>query len=214
MKKTIIISFASTFVLIIISIVVLGCYCMKTFGLSLILHLADTDKPSKYKIITYVETDTERLLDAVDEVKQLSQTMDLSTAEKLVRIDNAQTNEYSDGVDGLCAHIDGLGVSRNVEFNNDFIKNILNGNPIRSIAVDDGIIIFDCGGWGIAPSSRHYAFYYSPNDEPFAVFDGRVVCDSSQMSKNGGRYKYTDNSANVFYTEKIKDKFYFCEAVF
>lgn len=171
-------------------------------------------KSEKEKIFDYAVNHEKMILSAVDEISQLSQSIDIDYSEKIAGIGNAEINEYADEVDGLYVEIKGLSETRILEIDNGLILNVLNGKPVKDIAIDDGTIIFDCGGKGIAPSSQSYAFYYSPNDEPFAVFDGHIICEPSQMIKENNGYKYTDSSYNIFYTEKIKDNLYFCEARF
>ena len=168
----------------------------------------------KEKIFDYVVDNEKAILNAVDEINKLSQSIALDYAEQIVNVGNAEINEYVEDVDGLYVEIKGLLGTRRVEIDNENILNILNGKPIANIGIDNGIIIFDCGGKGIAPSSQDYAFYYSPNDEPFAVFGGYIVCEPSKMTKEGNGYKYIDSGYNIFYVEEIKDNLYFCEASF
>lgn len=171
-------------------------------------------KDEKEKIFDYVIENEEAILSAVGEINQLSQNISFDYTETIVSVGNAEINEYADDVDGLYAEIKGLDGVRIVEIYSEPLQNVLNGKPVRDIGVEDGIIVFDCGGKGIAPSSKDYAFYYSIYDKPVAVFDGRIVCEPSQMVQKGNGYEYIDSGYNIFYTEKIKDNFYFCEAIF
>ena len=169
----------------------------------------------KEKIFDYVVDNEKAILNAVDEINKLSQSIALDYAEQIVNVGNAEINEYVEDVDGLYVEIKGLLGTRRVEIDNEIILNILNGKPIANIGIDNGIIIFDCGGKGIAPSSQDYTFYYSPSGNPYAVSvlaGGNIVCEPSQMEEDGEGYKYIDDGYNIFYTQEITDKLYFCEA--
>ena len=180
----------------------------------LAVFLLSNMKSEKEKIFDYVSNNEKTILNVVDEITQLSQSIKLDYSEKIVRIGDAEKNEYVDDVDGLYVEIKGLSGTRRLEIYNEVISNILNGKLVKEIGIDDGLIIFDCGGKGIAPSSQDYDFYYSQNDEPYAVFDGYIVCEPSQMVKKDNGYEYIDSGYNTFYTEKIRDNLYFCEARF
>ncbi len=178
------------------------------------ISILSNSKSKKEEIFDYVVKNEEKILSVVEEINYLSQHIPLEFKEEIVAVTNPAIKEDASDVEGLCVKIEGLLGSRIEELNNEPIKNVLNGKPVEGIGIDDGIIIFNCGGRGIAPSSQYYAFYYSSNDEPFAVFDGRIICEPSEMGKEGNGYLYMDSGYNTFYAEKIKDNFYFCEASF
>ena len=74
-------------------------------------------------------------------------------------------------------------------------------------------IDFYCGGKGIAPSSQDYGFYYTEDDLPKAIWCGVKYCDDSFLVEDGDGYS-TDYQHNYYYTEKIRDNFYYYEARF
>ena len=80
---------------------------------------------------------------------------------------------------------------------------------IKEVDIVDGYVLVYCQGYGIAPSSQEYGFYYSEENLPVAVFDGHTVCDSTEMVKEGNGYQYIDDGHNSFYTEQIKGNLYF-----
>ena len=88
---------------------------------------------------------------------------------------------------------------------NDF-SDTLKLKGIQSVSTEDEIIGFYCGGSGIAPSSQEYGFYYSDNDTPSDfILKGTLKPDGKGYSSSDGNY---------FYTEKIRDNFYYYEVHF
>lgn len=85
---------------------------------------------------------------------------------------------------------------------------------IRKVDIVDGYVLVYCQGYGIAPSSQDYGFYYSRDNLPVAVFDGQIICDSSQLVAKGEGFEYIDSGYNIFYTEHIKGNIYFYKASF
>lgn len=170
-------------------------------------------KDKKETVYDYVIKNETLILNGIDEIRNLPDAITLDYGDKIRGVGNAKINKYVDEDFGLYVDIDGLLESRKVTIQSETLLNILNGNPVENIGIDSGIIIFDCGGEGIVPSGQDYYFYYSPNDIPFAVFGGRAICDSSEMIPDGKGYKYIVNG-DIFYTEKIKDNFYYCKASF
>ena len=75
---------------------------------------------------------------------------------------------------------------------------------IQKVDIVDGYVLVYCQGYGIAPSSQDYGFYYSRDNLPVAVFDGQIICSSSQLVAKGEGYEYIDMWHNIFYTEHIK----------
>lgn len=84
---------------------------------------------------------------------------------------------------------------------------------IEDISVLEQGIDFYCGGKGIAPSSQDYGFYYTEDDLPKAIWCGSKYCDDSLLVEDGDGYS-TDFQHNYYYTEKIRDNFYYYEAHF
>lgn len=85
---------------------------------------------------------------------------------------------------------------------------------IQKVDIVDGYVLVYCQGYGIAPSSQDYGFYYSRDNLPVAVFDGQIVCSSSQLVAKGEGFEYIDSGYNIFYTEHIKGNIYFYKASF
>ena len=90
---------------------------------------------------------------------------------------------------------------------------LLSINGIEEIDIVDGYVLVFCKGAGIAPSSQDYGFYYSEENLPVGVFDGKIVCGTEKLVEYGNGYRYVD-SGNVFYTEHIKGNMYFYSAAF
>ena len=84
---------------------------------------------------------------------------------------------------------------------------------IEEISILEHGIDFCCGGNGIAPSSQDYGFYYTEDDLPKAIWCGTKYCDESLLVVDGDGYS-TDFQHNYYYTEKIRDNFYYYEAHF
>ena len=85
---------------------------------------------------------------------------------------------------------------------------------IDQVDIIDGYVLIFCEGYGIAPSSQYYGFYYSEENQPVAVFDGHILCDTTELIEEGKGYQYTDSGNNVFYTENMKGNLYFYSASF
>lgn len=84
---------------------------------------------------------------------------------------------------------------------------------IEDVSVLEQGVDFYCGGKGIAPSSQDYGFYYTEDDLPKAIWCGVKYCDDSLLIEDGEGYS-TDYQYNYYYTEKIRDNFYYYEAHF
>ena len=84
---------------------------------------------------------------------------------------------------------------------------------IEDVSVLEQGVDFYCGGKGIAPSSQDYGFYYTEDDLPKAIWCGVKYCDDSLLVEDGDGYS-TDYQYNYYYTEKIRDNFYYYEAHF
>ena len=75
----------------------------------------------KEKIFDYVVDNEKAILNAVDEINKLSQSIALDYAEQIVNVGNAEINEYVEDVDGLYVEIKGLLGTRRVEIDNEII---------------------------------------------------------------------------------------------
>lgn len=179
------------------------------------IAFSSNTKGKKEKIFDYVTENEDLIYSVIDKIDELPLRVSLNYGEKIVGVGNSKIDKYTDDVDGLYVEIKKNSAKKRVEISDDVLARLLEGSPVIHIGIDNDIIIFDCGGKGIAPSSQDYTFYYSPNDKPYAVSvlaGGNIVCEPSQMEADGEGYKYIDDEYNIFYTQKITDKLYFCEA--
>jgi len=94
----------------------------------------------------------------------------------------------------------------------DFTDSLSIGK-IEDVTVLEQGIDFYCGGKGIVPSSQYYGFYYTEDDLPKAIWCGVKYCDDSLLIEDGSGYS-TDFHHNYYYTERIRDNFYYYEAHF
>ena len=121
-----------------------------------------------------------------------------------------------------CINMTDAGIKNNiielVEDNKEIIVEAINtGNyekiydikAIEDIIVNDDCVVFYCKGRGIAPSSQEYGFYYSKNNLPIAIFDGKPIHYFENDVAVGEGCEYVDSSYNSFYTEKIIGSFYY-----
>ena len=84
---------------------------------------------------------------------------------------------------------------------------------IEEICVLEQGIDFYCGGNGIVPSSQDYGFYYTEDNFPKAIWCGVKYCEDSLLVEDRAGYS-TDFQHNYYYTEKIRDNFYYYEVHF
>ncbi len=169
----------------------------------------------KKEIFGYVEDNRQDILDAVSELKKLSENTELEGGEYVSGAGNSELNSYADDVDGLYLDIDKPDtVGRRLEIENDILDDILDGEPIENIRIDGDIIVFSCRAEGIVPSSQYYCFYYSEADELFGIAIDEIICSSDKMEPDGDGFLYTDSSYNTHYTEKITDNFYYCKSAY
>lgn len=111
-------------------------------------------------------------------------------------------------------------VIKNQDFLNESIENetydkIYKINAIKSITPyslsnNELYIDFYCSGFGIAPSSTYYGFYYSSNDEPIG-FQAAPI----ELEPDGNGWSWQQpNGDNSYYTEKILKNWYYYRAGF
>ena len=99
-------------------------------------------------------------------------------------------------------------------FENEDLQTLAAINGIKEVDIVDRYVIVYCQGYGIVPSSQEYGFYYSRDNVPAAVFDGQIICGTSQLVQKGEGYEFIDRGYNVFYTEYIKGNIYFYKVSF
>ena len=81
---------------------------------------------------------------------------------------------------------------------------------ITGIKKDDGVIAFSCGGRGNVASGVYYGFYYTEDDSPKVSFLGYVLYDEEDLKPEGNGYCF--DAYDYYYTEKIRDNFFYYEA--
>lgn len=86
---------------------------------------------------------------------------------------------------------------------------------VQEIYTDTEIIDVYCGGAGFGSSTSYYGFYYSPDGMPKNSWGGTSFGSPEQLKPDGDGFsiKYS-NDDNCYYTEKIRDNFYYYEAHF
>ena len=87
---------------------------------------------------------------------------------------------------------------------------------IKEVYSDTDVIDVYCGGAGIGSATSYYGFYYSPDDLPKDAWCGSSfgrTSDELNPEGKGFAIKYS-NDDNCYYTEKIRDNFYYYEAHF
>ena len=86
---------------------------------------------------------------------------------------------------------------------------------IQEIYVENGVADVYCGGKGMGSATSYYGFYYTPDDMPRDNWAGKHFGDTGNLKQDGKGFsiKYSDDD-NYYYTEKIRDNFYYYEAHF
>ena len=84
---------------------------------------------------------------------------------------------------------------------------------VEEVYSDGDALQVDCGGSGFGSETNYWGFYYSPEDRPLFVWCGDEWLDPLQEDGNGFSY-HESNGDNSYYTEKIRDNFYYYEAHF
>lgn len=68
----------------------------------------------------------------------------------------------------------------------------------------NGVIEFECVAEGILTASVDAGFYYSPDDRPCVV--GWL---HGELTEDGNGYSYSDGTDNRYYTERLRENFYY-----
>ena len=86
---------------------------------------------------------------------------------------------------------------------------------ILDIYTQNGVLDFYCGGKGFGDSTSYCGFYYSENDLPIGVWCGAKTHETDELITDGNGYTYREPEGdNRYYTERIREKFYYYEAHF
>lgn len=84
---------------------------------------------------------------------------------------------------------------------------------IQEIDVNDDHVDFSCGGAGFGSQTAYRGFFYTENEDMYAVWCAPP--NDQRLSAEGDGYKWTEeNGDNTYYVEKICDNFYYYEATF
>ncbi len=91
---------------------------------------------------------------------------------------------------------------------------LLDIDGITKVEIVEGYVLVYCMGFGIAPSSQEYGFYYSEENQPVAVGMGYILCDTDDLIPEGLGYEYLGSDHNLYYTQRIKGKIFFYSAAY
>ena len=86
---------------------------------------------------------------------------------------------------------------------------------VQEVYSDTEIVDVYCGGSGFGSATSYYGFYYSPDGLPKDSWCGSSFGRAEQLKPDGKGFsiKYS-NDDNCYYTEKIRDDFFYYEAHF
>ena len=87
---------------------------------------------------------------------------------------------------------------------------------VKEVYSDTDVIDVYCGGTGIGSATSYYGFYYSPDGLPRDNWCGSDFGRTSDelIPEGKGFAIKNSNDDNYYYTEKIRDNFYYYEAHF
>ena len=103
---------------------------------------------------------------------------------------------------------------------NDIIENDFTDTEklkgIKEVYSDTEVIDVYCGGTGIGSATSYYGFYYSPDGLPKDAWCGsNFGRTADELTPEGKGFAIKNsNDDNYYYTEKIRDNFYYYEAHF
>ena len=103
---------------------------------------------------------------------------------------------------------------------NDIIENDFTDTEklkgIKEVYSDTEVIDVYCGGTGIGSATSYYGFYYSPDGLPKDAWRGsNFGRTSDELTPEGKGFAIKNsNDDNYYYTEKIRNNFYYYEAHF
>ncbi len=101
------------------------------------------------------------------------------------------------------------------------LASVQSGDFSNVEALDERIVVtarekyvdFYCGGKGLAVSGCDYGFYYSKDDTP-QLYASWVDGDGVLRQLGKGFYMEESGGGDRYYTEKIRDYFYYYESYF
>ena len=88
-------------------------------------------------------------------------------------------------------------------------------NGVKEVYYHDECLDIYCGGRGMGSATSYYGFYYSPDDLPKTCWAGSIFGEIANLKTEGNGFSIRNpNDDNWYYTEKIRDNFYYYEAHF
>lgn len=84
---------------------------------------------------------------------------------------------------------------------------------IQEINVSEDHVDFDCGAAGFGSQTAYRGFFYTENDDMYAIWCAPPEDQTLTAEGNGYVWNETDGD-NRYYVEKICDKFYYYDASF
>lgn len=67
-----------------------------------------------------------------------------------------------------------------------------------------GTVEFATGGWGLVPSSSYYGLHYSPDNAP-RTFQGTEM----ELTADGAGWRWEEPGGNWYYTERVRDHWFY-----
>ena len=110
-------------------------------------------------------------------------------------------------------------VNKNQEMLNDCIDSkdfseIKQLKGVKEVNFENDVLDVYCGGSGFGSATNYYGFYYSPPNKPLVVWCGHVS-ESKRLSPESNGYSIRNsNDDNWYYTEKIRENFFYYESHF
>lgn len=92
-----------------------------------------------------------------------------------------------------------------------------NGHNVQLTGLfPEEVVAFYVGGFGLAPSSVYYGFYYSPEDIPISTGEGKLKLSDKEAGQNSEKKHwswqgYGDNGGEIV---KIKEHWYYYKCWF
>lgn len=85
------------------------------------------------------------------------------------------------------------------------VKEVTGGNDVLDVY---------CGGSGFGSATNYYGFYYSPSNKPLVVWCGHISENNSLLPDGKGYSLKNPNDDNWYYTERIRENFFYYEIHF
>lgn len=85
---------------------------------------------------------------------------------------------------------------------------------VKKVTIDNDVLDVYCGGSGFGSATNYYGFYYSPSNKPLVVWCGYIYQSNTFSPENNGYSIRHSNDDNWYYTEKIRENFFYYESHF